>query len=69
MKVKIKKIEANQTYELRHPLLREGQPLSSCNLELDDDEKSLHLGAFKDNKLVGVLSAMPTSCPEYENFN
>ena len=46
MKVKIKKIKANQTYDLRHVLLRKGQPRNACRLELDEDSKSLHLGAY-----------------------
>ena len=68
MKVSIKKIRANQTFELRHPLLRKGQPLNSCRLELDEDKLSLHLGAYKKDQLIGVLSAMPSSCPIYEKF-
>jgi ribosomal protein S18 acetylase RimI-like enzyme len=68
MKVEIKKIQANQTYDLRHALLRKGQPRSACRLELDEDSKSLHLGAYEKELLVGVLSAMPTSYPEHKNY-
>jgi len=68
MKVKIKKIKANQTYDLRHVLLRKGQPRNACRLELDEDSKSLHLGAYENDQLIGVLSAMPTSHPEYKNY-
>lgn len=64
MKVQIKKIKSIQTFELRHPLLRKGQPLSSCALYLDDDPQSFHLGAYQKKKLVGILSAMPTPCPD-----
>ncbi|MFQ3340445.1 MAG: GNAT superfamily N-acetyltransferase [Flavobacteriaceae bacterium] len=60
MNVQIKKINAEQTYELR-------QPLDSCHLPLDSDIKSIHLGAYFENQLIGVLSAFRTSCPEYES--
>lgn len=69
MKVHIKKINSIQTFELRHPLLRKGQPLSSCSLDLDDDPQSFHLGAYQNKKLVGILSAMPTPCPDQKAQN
>jgi GNAT superfamily N-acetyltransferase len=69
MIVKIKKITAKQTYELRHPLLRKGQPINTCHLPLDNDSKSIHLGAYFETQLVGVLSAFNKSCPGYESKN
>jgi GNAT superfamily N-acetyltransferase len=67
--VKIKKITAKQTDELRHPLLRKGQPINTCHLPLDSDSKSIHLGAYFETQLVGVLSAFNKSCPGYESKN
>ena len=69
MNVKIKKITAKQTYELRHPLLRKGRSISACHLPLDNDSKSIHLGAYFETQLVGVLSAFNKSCPGYESKN
>ena len=69
MIVKIKKITAKQTYELRHPLLRKGQPINTCHLPLDNDSRSIHLGAYFETHLVGVLSAFNKSCPGYESKN
>ena len=69
MIVKIKKITAKQTYELRHPLLRKGQPINTCHLPLDNDSNSIHLGAYFETQLVGVLSAFNKSCPGYESKN
>ena len=69
MNVKIKKITAKQTYELRHPLLRKGQTLNTCHLSLNNDSKTIHLGAYFETELVGVLSAFNISCPGYKSKN
>ena len=54
---------------LRHPLFRKGQPINTCHLPLDNDSKSIHLGAYFETQLVGVLSAFNKSCPGYESKN
>jgi len=38
-------------------MLRQGRPVEDCVFEGDYDPSTIHLGAFVDNKLVGVLSA------------
>ena len=67
MDIQIKEILAKQTYELRHPLLRKGQPYYSCQLENDNHPQSIHLGAYSSSQLVGILSAMPNCCPDYND--
>jgi GNAT superfamily N-acetyltransferase len=67
MDIQIKEILAKQTYELRHPLLRKGQPYDSCQLENDNHPQSIHLGAYSSSRLVGILSAMPNCCPDYND--
>ena len=67
MDIQIKEILAKQTYELRHPLLRKGQPYDSCQLENDNNPQSIHLGAYSSSQLVGILSAMPNCCPDYND--
>lgn len=69
MNVKIKKITAKQTYELRHPLYRKGQPINTSHLRLDNNSKSIHLGAYFETQLVGVLNAFNKSCPGYKSKN
>lgn len=64
MKILIKEISADKTYALRHPLLREGRPIESCAMEGDDHSHTIHLGAYLDGRLIGILSAMPNSCAE-----
>ena len=38
-------------------MLRQGRPIEDCVFEGDLDPQTIHLGAYIDNKLVGVLSA------------
>jgi predicted GNAT family N-acyltransferase len=67
MDIQIKEILAKQTYELRNPLLRKEQPYDSCHLENDNHPQTIHLGAFNSSRLVGILSAMPNCCPDYND--
>ncbi|MBU2526054.1 MAG: GNAT family N-acetyltransferase [Bacteroidetes bacterium] len=45
-----------QTFEVRHPVLRKGKPLETCQFEGDQDPVSFHLGIFESEKLVAVAS-------------
>ncbi|MFZ9074807.1 MAG: GNAT family N-acetyltransferase [Flavobacteriaceae bacterium] len=65
MKFEITQITAEDTYPLRHTLLRKGRPLSSCILEGDDAPETIHLGAFFDNNIIGIGSAFLNPCPQY----
>ncbi|MEK9739678.1 MAG: GNAT family N-acetyltransferase [Flavobacteriaceae bacterium] len=69
MNLKIVEIEAQTTFELRHPLLRTGRPIESCIMDDDDHPKTLHLGAYSNQQLVGILSAMPKTCNECKLSN
>jgi ribosomal protein S18 acetylase RimI-like enzyme len=69
MELQIKEILATDTYQLRHPLLREGQPIETCQLEKDEHPETIHLGGFVSSKLVGILSAMPNKCPDFIDRN
>jgi len=59
----IKIISANETYAVRHPMLRQGRPVEDCVFEGDDNLNTLHLGAFIKNELIGVLSAYQIKHP------
>ncbi len=48
------------TYTVRHPVLRTGRPIEDCAFEGDENDKTQHLGAFKNNELIGVLTLMET---------
>lgn len=52
----IKPISSEATRPLRQRVLRPHQTVSELVYEGDDAPKSLHLGAFKGDELVGVMS-------------
>ena len=58
MNIVIQRISAAETYPVRHAELRKGRPLSSCAFEGDEQQSSIHLGAYAKDKLVGVASFM-----------
>ncbi|MFK5957436.1 MAG: GNAT family N-acetyltransferase [Lutibacter sp.] len=55
--IQIKKISAQETYEVRLKELREHIPLS-YKFNGDFDKNTFHLGAFKSDKLIAVSSFM-----------
>jgi len=69
MNLKIKEIDTLTTFELRHPLLRAGRPVESCAMEGDNHPTTLHLGAYADQLLIGILSAMANPCDECKSSN
>lgn len=57
--IQLKAICTEDTYAVRHPVLRNGLPIESCALDYDDEPNTLHLGAFTNDTLVGVLTLLP----------
>lgn len=55
----IKEIPAKETYELRHEVLRPGQPLEACIYEGDEDERTFHIGVYLQDRLVCIGSFYP----------
>ncbi|WP_010182396.1 GNAT family N-acetyltransferase [Aquimarina agarilytica] len=51
-------ILAEETIPVRQPMLRAGLPVSSCIFKGDELSSTLHLGAFHNNQLVGVVTYM-----------
>ena len=69
MKISIKNITVEDTYPIRSQLLRPGLPLTSCQFEQDTHPKTGHWGAWLEGELVGIVSAMPTPCPDFESLD
>ncbi len=46
---------------LRHAVLRPGRPLDTARFDGDDDETTVHVGAFARTRLVGCASVMRRS--------
>lgn len=42
----VNEISAEDTYEIRHMILRPHQTIEQCKYEQDKEEGSFHLGAF-----------------------
>lgn len=65
MLIQIKKINAVATHAVRHAILRKGKPRSTCFFEGDALPQTIHLGAFADERLLGVLSIYESSHNEF----
>ena len=57
--IQFKQINTIDTYAVRHPVLRNGLARDSCAFDRDEDSGTIHLGAFFNQKHVGVLTLLP----------
>lgn len=55
----IREISPEETYPVRHEVLRPGRPLKEVFFEGDLEEDTIHLGYFEEKKLVGVATYVP----------
>lgn len=63
--IKIKNISAKETYELRLSVLRNNIDLP-FKFEGDEDKRTFHLGAFYEEKLVGIATFMKSSIESFD---
>ncbi len=56
MSITVRKISAEKTREVRQPVLRKGLPPETSIFKGDELKTTFHLGAFDDEKLVGVAT-------------
>ena len=54
----IRQISGEETYPVRHPVLRTGLPLSSCRFDNDDAPTTFHIGLYVGRKLAGVVTIL-----------
>ncbi|WP_129626835.1 GNAT family N-acetyltransferase [Candidatus Oscillochloris fontis] len=59
----IRPISAAQTRPLRQRVLRPFMRLAELVYPGDDHPLALHVGAFQDDRLVGIASISPEACP------
>ena len=57
----IKIITAQDTYAVRHPVLRAGRPIEDCHFDGDDLKTTFHLGLFDSETLIGTASFFKAS--------
>ncbi|WBL14901.1 GNAT family N-acetyltransferase [Sutcliffiella sp. NC1] len=62
--LEVKEVKAEETYPLRHSILRPHQRFEDCIYDTDQDEGVFHVGAFYDGKLVTVASFYPEELPD-----
>lgn len=60
---KVRIINSQDTYIVRHPVLRAGKPIESCVFDGDDLKTTIHLGLFFNTKLIGVCTFLKKSSP------
>ncbi|MDD0852285.1 GNAT family N-acetyltransferase [Halobacteriovorax sp. GB3] len=54
--MKVLRISASDTHNIRKQVLAPHLPLEKCVFEGDEEEQTFHLGAFVDGKLVSIAS-------------
>jgi len=59
-------ITAEETWPVRHPVLRKGRPLEDVYMEADEKESTFHLGIFFKEIIVGVASFMEDDHPSFK---
>jgi GNAT superfamily N-acetyltransferase len=64
-----KLITAEETFPVRHAVLRKGRPIETCAFEGDDLATTFHLGGFVDDKLVAIASFFKAEHKEYQFKN
>lgn len=62
----VRQIESKDTYAIRSEVLRPGRPIKTCHFENDQDDNTIHLGAFKENQLVSIASFYLTNNKSFD---
>lgn len=52
----IKQIEADHTYALRQKVLMPDHAIEECGYSRDKKKETIHIGAFKEDNLIGTAS-------------
>ena len=63
-RVTVRPITAAETRPMRAEILRPGFPAEDLAFAGDDDERTLHVGAFVGDRLVGITSVYEDARPE-----
>lgn len=67
--MEIKLIAADQTYDIRHQVLRPNQTLDACHYPLDFLQGTIHTGAFIEGQLISIASFFIENSPEFDAIN
>ena len=64
--ISIREIRPEETYPIRHEILRPGRPLKEVQFEGDFEPTTFHLGAFLQEKLVGIATYVKNPHKDFE---
>ena len=64
--MKVLRINAADTFQIRQQMLRSGQSIDKCTFTGDEEDQTFHLGAFKEGKLISVASFYFEKHPDLE---
>lgn len=67
--LQIQFISAEQTYYLRHKILRPNEPFEAVKYAADFSVSAFHVGAFASEKLVGIATFANESHADVEKMN
>ncbi len=62
----IKNLTAIETFSVRHPVLRAGKPIETCNFDGDNLITTTHFGFFDNEILVGVITLKEERNPLFD---
>lgn len=65
----IREIHSNATFLVRHPVLRAGKPIETCQFDGDNLPSTKHFGIFIDDDLIGVISVYKNNHFFFKNSN
>ncbi len=65
-KFELRQIKAEETYNIRHSILRPHQNFEECKYDTDFIEGSFHIGAYYRGDLVSVASFCLEQCEDFE---
>lgn len=69
MSLKIKQVDVKLITPIRHRVLREGKPISTCYFDGDNLPETYHFAAFSKHQTIGCLSLMPKSHDKISGSN
>lgn len=67
MNIDFKQIDNQDCIPLRQLVLRNNQPIKNCVFDGDELESTIHIGAFFQTNLVGIVSLMKYSNSEFNS--
>lgn len=65
----IKEIHSTATFLVRHPVLRAGKPVETCQFDGDNLPSTKHFGIFIAGNLIGVISVYKNNHSFFANPN